>query len=144
MRSTKKRRKVKFSLSDWDYICLMPQRTQKVQPTMNQIDCPLCGTAVAQIASATLSLALWQHVNWVCKAYKAKRVVNLGVIEFHSERVNPGLMKRFYEVVKDLRDSGSIIDIWLMDIASVLGEFGYRMTVSTDKPLPRPVFEKQP
>lgn len=30
------------------------------------IDCPLCGERVAQVASATLSLALWQHVNWVC------------------------------------------------------------------------------
>lgn len=30
------------------------------------IDCPLCGVRVEQVASATLSLALWQHVNWVC------------------------------------------------------------------------------
>jgi hypothetical protein len=30
------------------------------------IDCPLCGVSVEQVASATLSLALWQHVNWVC------------------------------------------------------------------------------
>lgn len=30
------------------------------------IDCPLCGETVQQVASATLSLALWQHVNWKC------------------------------------------------------------------------------
>jgi len=35
------------------------------------IDCPLCGVPVQQIASATLSLALWQHVNWCC----AKKVM---------------------------------------------------------------------
>ena len=31
-----------------------------------EIDCPLCGATVQQVASATLSLALWQHVNWTC------------------------------------------------------------------------------
>lgn len=70
------------------------------------------------------------------------RTVQLGVIEFHSERVNPGLMKRFYAVVKDLRDSGSIVDLWLMDIATVLGEFGYTMTVTTEKPKPTPCYER--
>jgi hypothetical protein len=30
------------------------------------IDCPLCGVRVEQVASATLSLALSQHVHWVC------------------------------------------------------------------------------
>ena len=32
-----------------------------------EIECPLCGATVKLVASATLSLALWQHVNWVCK-----------------------------------------------------------------------------
>lgn len=32
-----------------------------------ELDCPLCGEAVKQVASATLSLALWQHVNWACR-----------------------------------------------------------------------------
>lgn len=31
-----------------------------------EIDCPLCGETVKQVASATLSLALWQHCNWTC------------------------------------------------------------------------------
>lgn len=31
------------------------------------IDCPACGETVKQVASATLSLALWQHWNWICK-----------------------------------------------------------------------------
>jgi hypothetical protein len=30
------------------------------------IDCPACGETVKQVSSATLSLALWQHWNWVC------------------------------------------------------------------------------
>jgi hypothetical protein len=65
-----------------------------------------------------------------------QRVVQLGVIEFHSERVNPGLIKRFYEVRDDLTAAGCIVDLWLMDIATVLKEFGYTMTITTDKPLP--------
>ena len=32
-----------------------------------QVDCPLCGEQVQQVASATLSLALWQHVQWACR-----------------------------------------------------------------------------
>lgn len=66
----------------------------------------------------------------------ASRVVDLGVIEFHSERVNPGLIQRFYAVRDDLTAAGCIVDIWLMDIATVLAEFGYRMTVTTQKPKP--------
>jgi len=30
-------------------------------------ECPFCGVRVQQVASATMSLALWQHVNWVCR-----------------------------------------------------------------------------
>lgn len=37
-------------------------------PAQDEIDCPLCGQRVGQVASATLSLALWQHVNWACQA----------------------------------------------------------------------------
>lgn len=70
------------------------------------------------------------------------RVVDLGVIEFHSDRVNPGLIARFYHVVNDLLESGSIVDLWLMDIATVLGEFGYTMEVTTTKPKPTPIFEQ--
>ena len=66
--------------------------------------------------------------------------VQLGVIEFHSERLNPGLVKRFYAVTDDLRESGSIVDVWLMDIASVLKEFGYQMEIySTAEPAPSTV-----
>lgn len=59
------------------------------------------------------------------------RKVKLGVIEFHSPRLNPGLIERFYAVVDDLRESGSIVDVWLMDIAKVLSEFGYEMTIAS-------------
>jgi hypothetical protein len=64
------------------------------------------------------------------------RTVQLGVIEFHSESANPGFQRRFFDVVKDLRDSASIADLWLMDIATVLREFGYEMVITTDKPEP--------
>lgn len=64
------------------------------------------------------------------------REVQLGVIEFHSERVNPGLIKRFYEVRDDLTAAGCIVDLWLLDIQTVLKEFGYEMKVFTEKPLP--------
>ena len=36
-------------------------------PLQRAIDCPLCGESVPQVSSDTLSLALWQHVNWVCE-----------------------------------------------------------------------------
>lgn len=55
--------------------------------------------------------------------------VQLGVIEFHSPSMNAGLIERFYHVVNDLRDASCIVDLWLMDIASVLAEHGYEMTV---------------
>ncbi|HEX8030304.1 MAG TPA: hypothetical protein VF491_17640 [Vicinamibacterales bacterium] len=61
---------------------------------------------------------------------KPVRTVKLGVIEFHPQTP---LRQRFYHVVDDLRAAGCIVDLWLMDIASVLKEFGYTMTVTTDK-----------
>lgn len=42
-------------------------RAQKAEAAMQQIQCPLCGVTVVQVSSATLDLALWQHVNWGCK-----------------------------------------------------------------------------
>jgi len=39
-----------------------PERQEDPIP---QIDCPLCGLVVRQVSSATLSLALWQHFNWM-------------------------------------------------------------------------------
>lgn len=76
-------------------------------------------------------------------ARKAKpkfRVVNLGVIEFHSDSFNPGLRERFFAVTDDLRASASIVDLWLLDIQTVLAEFGYKMTVETARPLPNRPF----
>jgi len=37
---------------------------------MSSIQCPICGTIVHQISSATLELALWQHYNWSCERKK--------------------------------------------------------------------------
>lgn len=69
------------------------------------------------------------------KTVETFREVHLGVIEFHSERLNPGLIKEWYRFVEDLRDSGSIIDIWLMDIAALLRRYGYEMRIySTARP----------
>lgn len=34
------------------------------------VTCPWCGVEVAQVASATPELAVWQHQNWVCKMRK--------------------------------------------------------------------------
>jgi hypothetical protein len=41
-------------------------RLQEEREQMTSIHCPACGLPVAQVASATLSLALWQHWNWAC------------------------------------------------------------------------------
>lgn len=57
------------------------------------------------------------------------RRVQLGVIEFHSESLNPGLIDRFYAVRDDLTEASCIVDLWLMDIATVLKEFGYDMRI---------------
>lgn len=59
----------------------------------------------------------------------ANNEVKLGVIEFHSERSNPGLAERFFAVTNDLKDAACIVDLWLLDIAAVLKEFGYEMKV---------------
>ncbi len=53
-------------------------------------------------------------------------VARLGVIQFHPQ---PDLRERFYAVRDDLTAAGCIVDLWLMDLATVLGEFGYEMTV---------------
>ncbi len=71
-----------------------------------------------------------------------EREVQLGVIEFHSPQFNPGLIERFYAVRDDLTAAGSIVDVWLMDIATVLAEFGYTMRVTTKKPLPVPSWRR--
>lgn len=38
-----------------------------VEPTPSSINCPLCGEDVQQVSSASLSLALSQHVLWPCR-----------------------------------------------------------------------------
>lgn len=71
----------------------------------------------------------------LARVREERRRVRLGVIEFHSESLNPGLTQRFFDVVGDLRASGSIVDLWLLDIAKVLAEFGYSMEIySTAEP----------
>lgn len=61
------------------------------------------------------------------------RTVQLGVIEFHEDAP---LRERFYHVVEDLRASGSIVDVWLLDIARTLQLHGYEMTITTSLPEP--------
>lgn len=52
--------------------------------------------------------------------------IKLGVVHFHPQEK---LRERFYYVVNDLREAGCIVDLWLLDISSVLKEFGYEMTI---------------
>lgn len=52
--------------------------------------------------------------------------VELGVIELHPK---PALRDDFYRVADDLRRAGCIVDVWLMDIQTVLKRHGYRMEV---------------
>lgn len=53
-------------------------------------------------------------------------IAELGLIQFHSQSA---LRERFYHVVDDLQAAGCIVDLWLHDIASVMAEHGYEMTV---------------
>jgi hypothetical protein len=39
----------------------------QLSTAQQEIECPLCGETVKQVASDTLSLALSQHVRWVCE-----------------------------------------------------------------------------
>lgn len=64
------------------------------------------------------------------------RIIKLGVVEFNTPS-NINLTNEFFKVVRDLRNSASIVDIWLMDIASTLKKFGYDMTITTENPLPK-------
>ncbi|MCJ2057311.1 hypothetical protein MKL09_12175 [Methylobacterium sp. J-048] len=70
-----------------------------------------------------------------CKADRIQRardatpigeVAKLGLIKFHSQ---DDMRDRFYHVVNDLRAAGCIVDLWLMDLATVMGEHGYEMTI---------------
>lgn len=54
--------------------------------------------------------------------------IKLGVIEFHTGR-NAELVRQFYQVTNDLKAAGCIVDLWLMDIATVLKRHGYSMEV---------------
>lgn len=59
-----------FSAGPRDCTCGLDEALASLRAaaTPEQIDCPLCGEVVKQVSSATLSLALWQHVNWMhCK-----------------------------------------------------------------------------
>lgn len=72
----------------------------------------------------------WNAVN------PEQRTVKLGVIEFHSPHFNPGLIERFYAVRDDLTQAGCIVDLWLLDIATVLAEYGYDLKVTTSRERP--------
>ena len=61
------------------------------------------------------------------------RRLKFGVVELHS---NPCLRRQFSEVTKDLTDAGCIVDLWIHDIAAVLEEHGYQMTITTGRPSP--------
>ena len=110
-------------------------------PEPDPMECPGCGCSLSACdAFRTSGQVCCPDCRHRPTPTPEPRKVNLGVIEFHSPRLNPGLIERFYAVVEDLRASGSIVDIWLMDIATVLREFGYEMTiVSTTKPAPSTV-----
>ena len=52
--------------------------------------------------------------------------IKLGVVEFHTPK-NRELVSDFYACVDML--PGCIVDLWLLDIASVLAKHGYDMKV---------------
>lgn len=49
-----------------DRISVLEQALADAEARGREIECPWCGEIVTQVASATLSIALWQHVNWKC------------------------------------------------------------------------------
>jgi len=77
-------------------------------------------------------LALEDHFKTGAPPQDIREPIKYGVVHFHPQKE---LRERFYHVVNDLRDAACIVDFWLMDIASVLKEFGYEMTI-TKPPAP--------
>jgi len=65
---------------------------------------------------------------WNPQPIEGRERVRLGVIEFHSVR-NPQLIEDFCAVTTDCKDASCIVDIWLMDIATVLRKHGYEMAI---------------
>jgi hypothetical protein len=61
-----------------------------------------------------------------CNPPAPRQLVKLGVVEFHP---NQPLQDDFYMVVDDLRAAGCIVDLWLLDISTVLRRHGYEMEV---------------
>lgn len=55
-----------------------------------------------------------------------RKPVELGRIEFHTPR-NEGLIEDFFKVIKG--DEGWIVDVFLMDIQTVLKRHGYDMQI---------------
>ncbi len=64
-----------------------------------------------------------------------RRTVQLGVIEFHSD---PALRQDFYMVTEDCRAAGQIVDVWLLDLSTILRRHGYEMRITTARPKPTP------
>lgn len=67
------------------------------------------------------------------------REVQLGVIEFHPIEA---LRKDFYMVTDDCKAAGQIVDVWLMDLQTILARHGYKLTVTTEMPKPVPSWMK--
>lgn len=69
------------------------------------------------------------------------RRVDLGVVELHS---NEALRRDFYHVLHDLRESAATVDLWLMDIATILERHGYSLTIYTELKRPAPAWQPSP
>lgn len=54
--------------------------------------------------------------------------IKLGVITFHTPQ-NKQLIEDFYAVIDDCTQAAQIVDVFLMDIASVLERHGYEMKI---------------
>lgn len=61
----------------------------------------------------------------------SRRPIEFGRIELHTTK-NEKLVDEFYQVRDDLTAAGSIVDIWMWDIAAVLKKHGYSLEIYKD------------
>lgn len=97
-----------------------------------QIDCPLCGAIVRNVSSATLSLALWQHVNWSCQKSRVCSNGDVGYHRRHRKDTNhDDIAKAFEELGWSVKDTSQLGDGF---VDMVVARSGINVLIEVKRP----------
>lgn len=113
-------------------IALTEQRAESVEAKLAEVNAERDHERHEKETVADAGQAMVRHLRAQLAEAEAKvramtdGELKLGVIELHTAK-NAELIKRFYQVRDDLTAAGCIVDLWVMDIATVLGEYGYSL-----------------